>query len=116
MSTAETREVISSYDLTLDWQAYTPQNGLNFFVNEKNVNKIHNRYSASENNTPVEYKELEWKNGVSTTVIGLDKSNTNVKQGDNQMCIRDSTETNDIINDIISINSNFCRSTFHNGI
>lgn len=61
LSTAETREVISSYDLTLDWQAYTPQNGLNFFVNEKNVNKIHNRYSASENNTPVEYKELEWK-------------------------------------------------------
>ena len=84
LSTAETREVISSYDLTLDWQAYTPQNGLNFFVNEKNVNKIHNRYSASENNTPVEYKELEWKNGVSTTVIGLDKSNTNVKQGDNR--------------------------------
>lgn len=84
MSTAETREVISSYDLTLDWQAYTPQNGLNFFVNEKNVNKIHNRYSASENNTHIEYKELEWKNGVSTTVIGLDKSNTNVKQGDNR--------------------------------
>ncbi|MCS3159707.1 hypothetical protein NXY07_27165 [Phocaeicola dorei] len=47
---------------------------MNFFVNEKNVNKIHNRYSASENNTPVEYKELEWKKWCIYYVIGLDKS------------------------------------------
>ena len=44
LSTAETREVISAYDITMDWSKYKPANQLQYFVDATNVNQINNRY------------------------------------------------------------------------
>ena len=44
LSTAETREVISAYDITMDWSKYEPANQLQYFVDATNVNQINNRY------------------------------------------------------------------------
>ena len=79
LSTAETREVISSYDLTLDWTKYVGEKSLNYFVDKTNVNNIHNRFTNAEDGTAITYKELAWKGDAFTTVIPLDKANTNVK-------------------------------------
>jgi hypothetical protein len=79
LSTAETREVISSYDLTLDWTKYVGEKTLNYFVDKTNISKIHNRYTSAEDGTAVTYKELGWKADAATAPIPLDKANTNVK-------------------------------------
>ena len=44
LSTAETREVISAYDIIMDWSDYKPANQLQYFVDATNVNQINNRY------------------------------------------------------------------------
>ena len=44
LSTAETREVISAYDITMKWSNYKPANQLQYFVDATNVNQINNRY------------------------------------------------------------------------
>ena len=80
LTTAETREVISSYDLTLDWTKYVGEKSLNYFVDKTNIINVHNRYTKAEDNTLVTYKELGWKSDASTTIIPLDKANTNVIQ------------------------------------
>ena len=79
LSTAETREVISSYDLTLDWTEYVGEKSLNYFVDATNVKDIHNRFTKAEDGTNVTYQELAWKSDAATTIIPLDKVNTNVK-------------------------------------
>ncbi len=79
LSTAETREVISSYDLTLDWTKYVGEKSLNYFVDATNVKGIHNRFTKAEDGTNVTYQELAWKSDAATTIIPLDKVNTNVK-------------------------------------
>ena len=79
LSTAETREVISSYDLTLDWTEYVGEKSLNYFVDATNVKDIHNRFTKAEDGTNVTYQELAWRSDAATTIIPLDKVNTNVK-------------------------------------
>ena len=44
LSTAETREVISAYDITMEWSKYKPADQLQYFVDATNVNQINNRY------------------------------------------------------------------------
>ena len=44
LSTAETREVISAYDITMHWSDNEPANQLQYFVDATNVNQINNRY------------------------------------------------------------------------
>ncbi|MFR7467151.1 MAG: hypothetical protein ACLUVG_24035 [Phocaeicola vulgatus] len=48
LSTAETREVVSSYDLTLDWTEYVGEKSLNYFVDATNVKDIHNRFTKAD--------------------------------------------------------------------
>ena len=59
LSTAETREVISAYNLSLKWYNYTPAAQLNYFVDGTNVADIDNRFGLGLN----EVKEYTWKNG-----------------------------------------------------
>ena len=42
------RYVTSSYDLTLDWTEYEPVDELNYFVNDKNIKDINNRYAPKD--------------------------------------------------------------------
>ena len=79
LSTVETRDVISSYDLALDWTKYNAANSLNYFVDATNVANVHNRYEKAEDGTLVTYKELAWKGDAATTIIPTDKTNTNVQ-------------------------------------
>ena len=52
---------------------------LNYFVDATNVKDIHNRFTKAEDGTNVTYQELVWKSDAATTIIPLDKVNTNVK-------------------------------------
>ena len=76
LSTAATREVTSAYDLGLFWNEYQSANDLNFFVNEKNVAKIRNRYSKSDNGTATTYKELAWKGDAAVKATDLNSDGT----------------------------------------
>ena len=64
LSTAETREVISAYDITMHWSEYKPANKLQYFVDATNVEEIKNRYGVEGG-----AKEYTWLN---------DKPNKNV--------------------------------------
>lgn len=68
LSTAETREVISTYDLSFDWCEYKPASTLNYFVDGTNVADIYNRFGLGLN----EVKEYTWKNGKPSTAATKD--------------------------------------------
>lgn len=68
LSTAETREVISTYDLSFDWCEYKPASTLNYFVDGTNVADIDNRFGLGLN----EVKEYTWKNGKPSTAATKD--------------------------------------------
>ena len=80
------RYVTSSYDLTLSWTDYTQAKKLNYFVNEKNVSEINNRFDFSSKSLPsytgteTPYTELTWKN---TPAVAGNKDNT-VKDADDR--------------------------------
>ena len=68
LSTAETREVISAYDITMDWSDYKPANQLQYFVDATNVNQINNRYGKVTGLT-----EYTWNaKGPATAAITKD--------------------------------------------
>ena len=86
------RYVTSSYDLTLAWNEYKPANGLNYFVNDENIEGINNRYSFGTstdkclslpyyNGKDTPYEELTWSG--ATAVAGTDK-NTKTDTGDDR--------------------------------
>lgn len=74
------RYVTSSYDLTLAWKNYEPVATLNYFVNEKNINEINNRYtntgckSLTDQAATITYKEYTWKDG-KTAIKGIYEGN-----------------------------------------
>lgn len=68
LSTAETREVISAYNLSLNWYNYTPAAQLNYFVDGTNITDIDNRFGLGLN----EVKEYTWKNGKPSTAATKD--------------------------------------------
>ena len=81
---ADTRRVISAYDVTMEAKDAKPTDMKSLYVGgyDANVNaigKIHNRYSKSENNTPVTIKDYIWKNKPELTV-----TDNNKKDGDNR--------------------------------
>lgn len=78
LSTAETREVISSYDLSFDWYNYEPEAQLNYFVDGTNVADIDNRFGLGLN----EVKEYTWKNGKPSTAAT--KDNVAIDGSDNR--------------------------------
>ncbi len=90
LSTAETREVISSYDLTLDWTEYTGASSLNYFVDKTNIANVNNRYSNTslslKEHTATMYKELVWNaNGPAVAPItDPSKGTVNAVQGDDR--------------------------------
>ena len=70
------RYVTSSYDLTLTWAPYEPVATLNYFVNEKNISEVNNRYSFGNNKSLPDYKgtatpvkEYTWLN--KTAIEGI---------------------------------------------
>ena len=78
LSTAETREVISPYDLSFDWCEYEPASTLNYFVDGTNVADIDNRFGLGLN----EVKEYTWKNGKPSTAAT--KDNVAIDGSDNR--------------------------------
>ena len=89
LSTAATRYVTSSYDVAMNWAAYTSASTLNYFVDETNVNNIRNRYASAEDGTPAGYTELGWnakgpaveaiKTGANANVMTDASDNRNSK-------------------------------------
>lgn len=67
LSTAETREVISSYDLMFNWVEYESAAKLNYFVDGTNVADIDNRFDLVKG-----VKEYTWKNGKPATAATKD--------------------------------------------
>ena len=67
LSTAETREVISSYDLMFNWVEYASAAKLNYFVDGTNVADIDNRFDLVKG-----VKEYTWKNGKPATAATKD--------------------------------------------
>lgn len=77
LSTAETREVISTYDLSFDWYEYAPASTLNYFVDGTNVADIDNRFDLVKG-----VKEYTWKNGKPATAAT--KDNVVIDESDNR--------------------------------
>ncbi len=75
LSTAETREVISAYDITMDWSDYKPANKLQYFVDATNVEDIKNRYGVAGG-----AKEYTWLNGKPAVAAITEGSNKNVTE------------------------------------
>ncbi len=75
LSTAETREVISAYALEIDKSDYVPQAELNYWVNDKNVTTIRNRYASTETaaqgglNVTTGFEELKWTSNTPYTSV-----------------------------------------------
>ena len=80
LSTASTREVVSSYDLAMDWSDYAPASKLCYYVNEKNVKDIRNRHDYAEDGTAAGYTELEWSGKPAVEAIKTG-SKKNVSDG-----------------------------------
>ena len=57
-----TRDVISAYDLQIGKTNFEPLGKLNYWVNDKNVETIHNRYAKTEAGTPTGQAEWKWIN------------------------------------------------------
>ena len=84
LSTSDVRYVTSSYDLTLDWEAFKAAKELNYFVDAENIKDVNNRYDKSskslkETTAAITYKELVWKDAAA-----VKPTNDNAIQGDNR--------------------------------
>ena len=75
LSTAETREVISAYDITMYWSDYKPANQLQYFVDATNVEDINNRYGVAGG-----AKEYTWLNDKPAVAAITEGSNKNVTE------------------------------------
>ena len=75
LSTAETREVISAYDITMEWSEYKPANKLQYFVDATNVEDINNRYGVAGG-----AKEYTWLNDKPAVAAITEGSNKNVTE------------------------------------
>lgn len=85
----EVRNVISSYDLALDYSPYTPAGQLFFFVGDKHVKDVNNRYTNSSislgnPDSGTVYAEKTWK---STPATAPTADNTNVDGSDNRSSV-----------------------------
>ena len=86
LASAEARYVTSTYDLSFGWTPYVPAASLNYFVGEKNVKFINNRYdsnskSLKETGAPITYNELAWSGDPAVAAITETKGD-NVKNVD----------------------------------
>ena len=70
------RYITSSYDLTLAWEEYEPVDELNYFVNDKNIKVINNRYAFGRcaslpnyNGTATPYEELTWTGDPAVAIV-----------------------------------------------
>jgi len=75
-------KVISSYDIELNWAAYTPANRLYYFVADKHVKDVNNRYDNTSVSldaaTGTLYTEKEWLGApaVAATTTNVASSST----------------------------------------
>jgi len=95
LSTASTREVLSSFDLQLAKEDFKPLGELNYWVGAKNVTEIRNRYATTESEADgglaikTENEELIWTNvndprtSVKRASDGKPASDSNAKQANN---------------------------------
>ena len=94
LSTAAERNVISSYDLSMNHTFYTGANGLFFWVDNKFVGELNNRYDDSsislENpgNGDVYYYELAWEGAAAVAANKLNSDGT-PKEGSNSILDKD---------------------------
>ena len=84
------RYVTSSYDLTLEWKEYEPVDELNYFVNERNIGDINNRYAFGScaslpnyNGTATPYGELTWTGDPAVAIV-KNPANTTPDTGDDR--------------------------------
>ena len=89
-SYSEVRYATSSYDLTLSYKDYSAQNGFGFWVNEKFVDEINNRFdktSVSFNPKPNEaqyYKEMKWAKDPAVAPVVTGNVNVATDTDDNR--------------------------------
>ena len=71
LTTEETaaRDVISAYDLQIGKVDFEPLATLNYWVNDKNVTTIRNRYEDSENGTAAPAEEWKWKDDADVAPV-----------------------------------------------
>ena len=101
LSTASTREVLSSFDLQLDKKEFKPVGELNYWVGAKNVTTIRNRYATTESiddgglNITTGKEELRWtditdprtyvkRNGNGTVASDANAEQANATLNDNR--------------------------------
>lgn len=88
MSTAETREVVSQYDLQIGKVDFKPLYALNYWVDAINVESIRNRYATTE--TAVTTNKPEWKwIGTTPDVAPAVKSDGTLVTGTDANAIQD---------------------------
>ena len=86
LATASTRNVVSSYDLSLEHSFFYGLGRLNYFVDNTNVNRINNRVYDSYSNSLTDwnaydkmYKEMEWYGSWNPAVSAITEgANQNV--------------------------------------
>jgi hypothetical protein len=81
-------KVISSYDIDLKWSAYTPADELFFFVGDKHVKDVNNRYantsiSLGKPGSGTVYAEKTWS-GDPAVAITTSPANTKAAATDNR--------------------------------
>ena len=88
LSTAETREVVSQYDLQIGKVDFKPLYALNYWVDAINVESIRNRYATTE--TAVTTNKPEWKwIGTTPDVAPAVKSDGTLVTGTDANAIQD---------------------------
>jgi len=81
-------KVISTYDIDLNWSAYTPAKELFFFVGDKHVKDVNNRYantsiSLGKPGSGTVYAEKTWS-GAPAVAITTSPANTTAATTDNR--------------------------------
>ena len=84
-------KVISSYDIDLNWAAYTPAKELFFFVGDKHVKDVNNRYdnnsiSLGNPGSGTVYAEKTWS-GAPAVAITTSPANTTAATTDNRSLV-----------------------------
>ena len=95
LTTAPERNVISSYDLTMNQASYVGAGSLHFWVDNTYYLNINNRFDDTSlslehpGNGKVNYYELEWKGAAAVAATNLNtdgspKANSNARWSDNR--------------------------------
>ena len=90
ISTAETREVVSQYDLQIGKKEFEALNDLNYWVDAKNVSEIRNRYEDTETGVSTEKPEWTWTG--SADVAAATKSDGSLETGGKQNAKQDEND------------------------